>query len=237
VAGILDRHRHAAKIVLASIAKVRGKPTAEAPYGLAGGNALIAHRLSNRRTMDVDVAISQMLGDWKSIEAAIETGLSGNGYAVERAEKTAGLDVFADYGEELGLSKWEVQAPGADEVDQVQVSNFDLKAAPVIMPGIGPVLALDDVAGWKTVAFANRRMARDAYDMAELLTRFTVQQLIALALARDPGLQAADFADAGRYVGRARDDALAAVLDGTGRDVTWLRSQLKDWPRTAPPRQ
>jgi predicted nucleotidyltransferase component of viral defense system len=237
VAEVLARHWHAAKIVLASIAKVRGEPTAEAPYGLAGGNALIAHRLSRRRTVDVDVAISQLLGDWKRIEAAIEEGLTENGYVVERVDKTASLDIFVGYDEELGLSEWEVQAPGSDEVDQVQVSNFDLKAAPVFMPGIGPVLALDDVAGWKTIAFANRRMARDAYDMAELLTRFSVQQLIALALARDPGLQAADFAEAALAVDRARDDALATVLDGTGRDVTWLRGQLKDWPRSAPPRQ
>jgi hypothetical protein len=130
-----------------------------------------------------------------------------------------------------------VQAPGADEADLIQLSNFDLKAAPVIMPGIGPVLALDDVAGWKTVAFASRRLARDAADIAELLTRFTVGQLIALARERDPGLHDADFADAGQYVDRARDDALAAALDGTGRTVAWLRSQLEDWPRTAPSRQ
>lgn len=237
MAGILDRHRNVARIVLASIAKIRGNPTAQAPYGLAGGNALIAHQVSSRRTLDVDVAISQMLGDWESIEAAIEAGLADNGYDVERVAKTADLDMFTDHDEELGLSEWEVRAPGADEIDQVQVSNFDLKAAPVIMPEIGPVLALDDVAGWKTVAFANRRAARDAADMAELRTRFTVEQLIGLALSRDPGLQAADFADAGRYVDRVRDDALATVLDGTGRDVAWLRRQLKEWPRTAPPRK
>jgi hypothetical protein len=236
VAGILDRHRRAAKIVLQSIATIRGKASARAPYGLAGGNALIAHHLSSRRTMDVDVAISHMRGDWKSIEAAIEAGLAGSGYAVERAEK-ADLDVFADYGEEIGLSEWHVRAPGADEADQVQVSNFDLLAAPVMMRGIGPVLALTDVAGWKVVAFSNRRLARDAADVAELLTRFSVEQLIALAWERDTGLQAADFADAGRYVDRVRDDALAAVLDGTGRDVTWLRRQLEDWPRAAPPRR
>jgi hypothetical protein len=237
VTGILDRHRHAAKIVLESIARVRGKPTAETPYGLGGGNALIAHQISTRATMDVDVAISGLRGDWKNIEAAIEAGLADSGYAVERIDKTAGLDVFADDDEELGLSEWEVQAPGSADVDQVQVSNFDLMSAPVIIPGIGPVLALDDVAGWKTIAFANRRLARDAYDMAELLTRFTARQLIALALERDPGLETADFADAGRYVDRARDDALASVLDGTGRDVAWLRRQLEDWPRTAPPRR
>lgn len=187
--------------------------------------------------MDVDVAIGEMLGDWAAIEAAIETGLSGSGYVVERVEKTADLGAFASYGEELGLSEWEVRAPGADDVDLIQLSNFDLKAAPVIMPGIGPVVALDDVAGWKTVAFAARRLARDAADMGELLGRFTVEQLIALARERDPGLQEADFADAGQYVDRARDDALAAVLVGTGRSVAWLRGQLKDWPRIAPPRE
>jgi hypothetical protein len=235
VAGILGRHKHAAKVVLESIARIRGNPTAAAPYGLAGGNALIAWQLSSRRTMDVDVAISEMLGDWKRIEAAIEAGLADSGYDVKRVEKTAGLDLFAD-GEEIGLSEWEVQAPGSDDVDQVQVSNFELLAAPVIMPGIGPVLALDDVAGWKTVAFANRRLARDAADMAELLTRFTAGQLITLARQRDPGLEDADFADVGLYVDRVRDDALAAILEGTGRDVGWLRQQLRDWPRIARPR-
>jgi Nucleotidyl transferase AbiEii toxin, Type IV TA system len=237
VTGILGRHKQAARIVLESIARVRGNPTAQAAYGLGGGNALIAHHLSSRATMDVDVAISELRGDWKSIETSIEAGLADNGYTVTRIEKTADLGVFVDLGEdELGLSEWEIQAPGDDEIDQIQVSNFELLSAPVLMPGIGPVLALDDVAGWKTIAFSNRRLARDAADMAALLTRFTVEQLIGLALERDPGLEAADFADAGLYVDRVRDDALAAVLDGTGRDVAWLRRQLEGWPREAGPR-
>jgi hypothetical protein len=237
VAGILARHKFVAQVVLESIARVRGKATADAAYGLTGGNALLAYEVTTRGTMDVDIAISRMLGDWKDLEAAIEAGLAASGYVLEPVDKTAGLDAFAADGEEIGLSEWEVQAPGDGEIDQLQVSHFDLLAAPVIMPGIGPVLALEDLAGWKTVAFANRRFARDACDVAALLTKFTTQELIALAQARDPGLQAADFADAGRYVDRARDEALAAVLDDTGRNVAWVRSQLKHWPRTAPPRQ
>jgi hypothetical protein len=238
VAGILDQHRDAARIVLAAITEVRGNPTAEAPYGLAGGNALIAHRLSRRLTMDVDIAISEMRGDWKAIEAAIETALAASGYTIERVEKTADLDIFADldpdtgYPEEIGLSEWVVRAPGSEEDVQVQVSNFDLKAAPVFMPGIGPVLALVDVAGWKTVAFGGgRHLARDVADMAELLTRYTARQLIKLARERDPGLRDDDLTEAGRYVDQVRDDALAAVLRGTGRDVGWVRRQLNAWPR------
>lgn len=241
---ILDRHRDIARIVLAAVAEVRGSPTAEAPYGLAGGNALIAHRLSTRLTMDVDVAISKMRGDWKAIEAAIEAALAANRYAVERADKTAALDIFADvapvtgYPEEIGLSEWVVRPPGSGEEILVQVSNFDLKAAPVPMPGIGPVLALVDVAGWKTVAFGGgRHLARDVVDMAELLTKYSVEQLIELARERDPGLRDDDLTEAGRYVDRVRDDALAAALRGTGRDVDWVRRQLRAWPRKAAPRR
>lgn len=233
-----DQHRYIAQIVLAAIAEVRGDATAEAPYGLAGGNALIAHRLSRRATMDVDVAISIMRGDWKAIEAAIEAALVKNGYTVTPVDKTGGLELFAGidpdtgYPEEIGLSEWLARPPGSEREIQVQVSNFDLKAAPVLMPGIGPVLALVDVAGWKTVAFGGgRQLTRDIVDMAELLTKFTVQELIELARERDPGLEDVYLTDAGRYVDRVRDDALAAVLRGTGRDAAWVRRQLQAWPR------
>jgi hypothetical protein len=238
VARIADRHRDTARIVLASIGKIRGKPTPEAPWGLAGGNALIAHQVSARQTMDVDVFISQMLGDWKDIEAAIEDGLADSGYAVQAVDKLGGIAGWdSDGDEEIGLSEWIARAPGDDEDVQVQVSNFQLLADPVDMPGIGPVLALPDAAGWKAVAFSNRRLARDAYDLAELRTRFTVGELLQLARERDPGLEAADFADAGLYLDRVDDAVLTAVLAGTGRTPAWVRQQLAGWPRTAPPRK
>jgi hypothetical protein len=238
VARIADRHRDAARIVLASIGTIRGKPTPEAPWGLAGGNALIAHQVSARRTMDVDVFISELLGDWKDIEAAIEEGLSGRGYSVQVVDKLGGIVGWGSGGdEEIGLSEWIARPPGDDEDVQVQVSNFQLLVGPVDMPGIGPVLALPDIAGWKAVAFSNRRMPRDAADLAELRTRFTVEELLELARERDPDLDAADFADAGLYLDRVDDTVLAAVLAGTGRTPAWVRQQLTGWPRTAPPRK
>lgn len=239
MARIIDRHRDAARIILTSIGKVRGKPTAEAPWGLAGGNALIAHKVSARLTIDVDVFIAEMRGDWKDIEAAIEDGLARNGYSVQAVDKLgaiAGWDGVAG-DEEIGLSEWIVRAPGDDEDVQVQVSNFDLLAAPVDMPGIGPVLALPDLAGWKAVSAAARRQARDLGDLAELCTQFTVKELLELARERDPGLEPADFADAGLYLDRVDDAVLTAALAGTGRTAAWVRQQLADWPRTAPPRK
>lgn len=237
MARILDRHRQVARIIFTSIAKVRGNPTSDAPWGLAGGNALLALEVSARRTMDVDVFISQLRGDWKDINAAIEEGLAGNGYSIEAVDNLGDIaDLFADDDDETGMSEWIVRAPGDDEDVQVQVSHFELLEAPVDIPGIGPVLALPDVAGWKTIAFAGRQMARDLADMAELRTRYSTGELIALAMERDPGLQPADFADAGQYLDRVDDAVLAAVLSGTGRSPAWVRKQLADWPRTAPPR-
>jgi hypothetical protein len=231
VADIADRHRHTAQIVLTAIEKVRGKPTREAPWGLSGGNALIAHRLSARKTMDVDVAISQMTGDWPDIERAIEEEFTGNGYTVRAVDKLAGVVELMAGEDEVGLSEWIVSAPGDDEEIQVQVSNFDLFGAPVDIPGVGPVVALGDVAGWKTIAFSNRRMPRDAYDLAELRTRFTVDELLRLAWERDPGLDSADIADAGRYLDNVKDAVLSEVVAGTRRTPAWVRKQLADWPR------
>ena len=230
--GIADRHRYAAQVVLGAIEKVRGRPTRKSPWGLSGGNALITLGLSARETMDVDVAISRMLGDWDDIEAAIEEALADNGYSVQVVDKLAGIAaLMADDDEEIGLSEWVVTAPGDDEETQVQVSNFELFGAPVDVPGVGPVVALSDVAGWKTVAFSNRRMPRDVYDLAELRTRFTVRQLLQLARKRDPGLDPVDIAEAGQYLDRLKDAVLSEVLVGTGRTPAWVRQQLADWPR------
>lgn len=234
MARMADRHRDAARIVLSAIGKVRGKPTRESPWGLGGGNALIALGVSARLTQDVDAAISEMRGDWKDIETAIEEELTGHGYTVQAVDKLGGIAGWGDdedEDEEIGLSEWIVRAPG-DEVDvQVQVSNFELLDEPVDLPGVGPVLGLGDVAGWKTVAFVNRRQPRDACDVAELRTRFTVAELLELAGERDPGLMRVDIAGAGQYLDRLEDAVLAAVLKGTDKTPAWVRRQLADWPR------
>jgi hypothetical protein len=80
-------------------------------------------------------------------------------------------------------------------------------------------------------------MARDYVDIAALLKKYTVRQLIALALEGDPGLQEADFADAGQHLDQMRDSRLSPLLSGLGGEhVTWLRRQFESWPREAAPR-
>jgi hypothetical protein len=145
-------------------------------------------------------------------------------------------EIWPEAGEEL--AEWEVTAPDGEHTMQLQAAYFETLAEPVTVPDLGPVLALDDLAGWKTVALANRMMARDYVDVAALLKRYTAAQLITLALERDPGLQEADFADAMRHLDQMRDARLAVLLTGVdGEDAGWLRAQFAAWPRTAAPRE
>ena len=222
-----DLHRHVARIALKAVGR-------KYEVALAGGNALMVHEVVSRHTEDVDLFVRRA----ELVAAAaseIEAALQAAGYSTRRldAAGTGGLaDLWPDMGEEL--AEWEVTAPDGEHTVQLQAAYFETLADPVTIPDIGPVLALDDLAGWKTVALANRMMARDYVDIAALLKKYTVGQLIALALERDPGLQPADFADAGLHLDRMRDSRLTPLLSGLGgEDVTWLRRQFADWPREA----
>ena len=80
--------------------------------------------------------------------------------------------------------------------------------------------------------------ARDYVDVAALLKRYTVGQLIGLARERDPGLEEADFADAAMRQDQMRDSRLTPLVSGlNGEDVAWVRTQFASWHRTAPHRR
>lgn len=223
-----DLHRHVARIALRAVGR-------KYEVALAGGNALMVHQIVSRHTEDVDLFVRR-LANVPAAADEIEAALQAAGYSAQRLGPAGGLaDIWPEAGEEL--AEWEVTAPDGEHTVQVQAAYFETLADPVTVPDIGPVLALDDLAGWKTVALANRMMARDYVDVAALLRRYSVGQLIALATERDPGLQDADFADAGAHLDRMRDSRLAPLLGGlAGEDVGWLRRQFADWPRDAAPR-
>ena len=227
-----DLHRHVARIALKAVGR-------KYEVALAGGNALMVHEVVSRHTEDVDLFVRR--AELVPMAASeIEAALQAAGYSTQRiglATAGGGLEEFwPDMGEEL--AEWEVTSPDGEHTMQLQAAYFETLADPVSVPDLGPVLALDDLAGWKTVALVNRMMARDYVDIAALLKKYTVEQLVTLALERDPGLQDADFADAGLYLDRMRDSRLAPLLTGLGgEDVAWLRHQFAAWPREAPPRR
>jgi hypothetical protein len=83
-----------------------------------------------------------------------------------RQEEAAELaNMFPDMGQ--GLAEWIVTAPaGAQTV--LQLAYFDRSREPVAME-IGPVLAVEDVAGGKVCALASRVEPRDYTDTARML--------------------------------------------------------------------
>lgn len=214
-------------IIRLSLAAVRRKGIDG--VALAGGNGLLAQEASRRATEDVDLFVRN-LGSVGLATAEIEEALTAAGYQVGRRDKAEGLDdIWDDAGE--GMAELVVIPPdGGDEV-QVQVVFFEYKTD-VMLPGLGPVLSMADLAGFKTATVATRQLPRDYVDVASLRERFATAELLALAAERDPGLGVADYADAAVHLDRMRDSRLQPYLDlAAGQDAAWVRRAFADWPR------
>ena len=96
---------------------------------------------------------------------------------------------------------------------------------------VGPVLALEDVAGGKVCALASRVEVRDYADTARMLDRYSPEQLIGFARRLDPGLTAEDFVDAGRQLDHLADEEFSRY-GLTQQDVVEVRAKFTIWPRS-----
>ena len=195
-------------------------------FALGGGNALIAHGVTDRPTEDVDLFTNHDDGV-AAAAGAVEDALRAAGFTAERQDRAGGLaEVF--YGMSDGLAEWIVTAPGGREM-LLQLAYFDRDRAPVVMD-VGPVLDLPDVVGGKVCALATRAEPRDYVDTAAALGRYTVDQLIGFARRLDPGLEDQDFRDAGRMLDRLEDEVFLRY-GLTPADVGRMRARLAAWPR------
>jgi hypothetical protein len=215
---VSELHRRVARIALGA--------AAEHGFALAGGNALLAHGVTTRRTEDVDLFTNRQAG----VQAAadrVEAALRGAGFEVERVDKATGLaDAFPGMGE--GLAEWSV-ATAAGEKMALQMAYFDRGREPVIME-FGPVLDLEDVTGGKVCALASRAYPRDYVDTAAALEHYRTEQLIGFARRLDPGLADRDFAEAGRRLDQMPDEAFGQFGLGPA-EIAALRHRFRDWPR------
>ncbi len=208
------------------VAVIALRAAARHGFALAGGNALIAHGIIDRPTDDVDLFSDQETGVTAAAQA-VEDALRDAGFQAERRDKTGGLeDLFEGMGE--GLAEWIITAPGGQQT-MLQMAYFDRSHGPVTMD-VGPVLDLEDLAGWKAIALVNRAEPRDYADTAAALEHYTVDQLITLAKRLDPGLENRDFEDAGRQLDRMPDGVFTRYGLGP-KDVARLRERFADWPR------
>jgi hypothetical protein len=195
-------------------------------FALGGGNALIAHGVTDRPTEDVDLFTNHDDGV-AAAAGAVEDALRAAGFTAERQDRAGGLAEVFD-GMSDGLAEWIVTAPGGREM-LLQLAYFDRDRAPVVMD-VGPVLDLPDVVGGKVCALATRAEPRDYVDTAAALGRYTVDQLIGFARRLDPGLEDRDFRDAGRMLDRLEDEVF--VRYGLSpADVGRMRARLAAWPR------
>lgn len=236
---ITERQLDVARISLAAVGRKYGA-------ALAGGNALNIHeeligdsRGIARSTQDVDVFVLRQRNVRRAVNAVI-AALERAGYAVDRNDKASGLAAlgFEDADDELArlVVTYPDDPPDHPEPVQVEIAHFYYEAA--VDSPIGPVLSLDDLGGWKTVAWAARRAARDPCDVASFIAAgYEPSQLIRLAKARDKGLEDADFAEAAVWVDASPDQLFAPYLEdqdgrgGEARNVAWLRQTLARWPR------
>lgn len=187
-------------------------------FALAGGNALVEHGLLTRPTTDVDL-FSDIAGATRQVATAVTEALERAGFTVEL---TAGLGPGQDDFARFCVTR------GGDSV-MLNLAR-DWRADPPVQLSVGPVLGLDDAVASKVVAMMTRGLARDYIDVAAALSRYTRQQLLALALDRDPGLRPEDAQAALQQLDRLPDAEFTAYGLGP-EDVHTLREQFRLWPR------
>jgi hypothetical protein len=209
------------------VATIALRVAARYGFALAGGNALMAHGVIDRPTEDVDLFSDQETGVMAAADA-VEAALRAAGFAAERQDGINGLgDIFEGMGE--GLAEWVITGPEGQQT-MLQMAYFDRARGPVIMD-VGPVLDIEDLAGWKTVALVSRVEPRDYVDAAAALDHYSVDQLIAMARRLDPGLEDRDFTDAGRQLDRMPDLVFRRYVRRP-EDIARMREQFTDWPRS-----
>jgi hypothetical protein len=208
------------------VATIALRVAARYGFALAGGNALMAHGVIDRPTEDVDLFSDQETGVAAAADA-VEAALFAAGFTAERQGGADDLgDLFEGLGE--GLAEWLVTSSQGQQT-MLQMAYFDRMRGPVTMD-VGPVLDIEDLAGWKTVALVSRVEPRDYVDVAAALDHYTVDQLIGLARQRDSGLEDRDFTDAGRRLDQMPDGVFHRYVRRP-EDVAQLREMFTDWPR------
>jgi hypothetical protein len=214
---VADLYRDVARIALA-VATKHG-------FVLGGGVAWLVNGLVDRPTEDVDL-FTDTEGGVAAAAGEVSAALTAAGYRVVREQ---GDELFAGMDEELQ----EFLVATGSEALRLTLCRLDRSRAPVVMD-LGPVMHLDDLVATKVAALVNRREVRDYIDVAAALGRYRLEEILALARAADPAIEAEDVAAAGRYLDRL-DDVRFTLYGLTPGAIAALRDRLADWPRTADP--
>lgn len=143
-------------------------------FVLAGGAAMAAHGLLERSTRDLD-----FFGGPED-DAAVQRLAS----AVERAAAVLGLLIERDRDAPTFVR---FRISDRDEESELDLGIDYLALAPA-QTRYGPALDLRELGANKVLAIFDRSEPRDFLDLAALTKRFGLEDLIALAGEKDPGL-------------------------------------------------
>lgn len=191
-------------------------------FALAGGQALIAHGIVSRSTVDIDLFTDRDHGV-RTAAGIVATALTRAGFDVEEIAGTG--EVFPGFDE----SMIEFEVRHGDEAVRLQLVRFDRDRQPVTLD-IGPVLHLDDVIGTKVAAMAARAEPRDFIDVAAALDRYGRDDLIALGTRADAALTPDELGDAVRRLDRMPDEVFHLYGLGAGQ-IAAVRAAFAPWPR------
>jgi hypothetical protein len=185
------------------IARILAELPEARDFALAGGAALIATHLVDRRTNDLDFftdrpdAVLELL-------PVLEESLRHNGLKVERRQAQAGFARLA-------------VSDGA-EVTEVDLC-YDVRLRPPEDTPLGPVLAAEELAADKMLAFYSRALPRDLVDVHALARRYGFDRLCELASEKDRGFNLPALADALGSTGRIPAQALEVADRRMAREI------------------
>jgi hypothetical protein len=178
--GLTRVQRGVAKIVLATAGR--------AGFHLAGGAALVASRLSQRPTRDID-----------AFTAADDVDVAAVGEQVAAAVRTAGYDVAIGR-RSPGFVSMTVTA-GQARRSQFEVDlGRDAITWPTTTTSLGPTLSPRELAANKVLALFGRVQTRDLADVHSLAQHFDLEAMLADAAVKDTGFDRVVLAEMIRLV-------------------------------------
>lgn len=188
--------------------------------------ALVAHGVLDRSTQDLDYfAGPAETAAVQRLAAAVERTAAAQGLGIDRERDT---ETFVRFGISDG-----------DDRSELDLA-IDYRALPPVGTRYGPALDLRELGANKVLAIFDRAEPRDFIDLAQLTERFLLGDLVALAKAKDPGLDLEVLAVFMARVGNLpRDDfelddrsyrQLIASVNGWRETLHQVLDQRRDGP-------
>lgn len=194
--------------------------SSQGQLSLAGGAALIYHRITDRATKDLDAFAHDVHTDIAACSQRAISSLQAAGYQI---------DDRTPPGAESYIRKLSVSRPSSGRgrpKESVQLDiGMDHRCLPAIGTPLGPVLDPRDLGANKLLAARDRVAPRDADDIARLTARFNFAELYELAQRKEPQPLSAPYWAAGfRRV--AAEDAEFYPNPTTARQVKAFMREL-----------